>query len=58
VRLRYQLDRCPQAMSGVHYVGHVDVTYRLHGKTRTETVELLDRIGFTGCRLAETDVEC
>lgn len=59
VRLRYQFDRCPQPMAGgVHYADTVDITYRLHGKTRTETVDLMQRIGFTGCRLAETDVKC
>jgi hypothetical protein len=59
VRLRYRLDRCPQRMGGgVSYPGPVEITYRLYGKNRTETVEPMQRIGFTGCRLGAADVEC
>jgi hypothetical protein len=59
VRLRYRFDRCPQPMpGGVAYVQQAEVTYRLYGKTRTERVELLAPIAFTGCQLAETNVKC
>lgn len=59
VRLRYQFDRCPQPIAGgVTYVKQAEVTYRLHGKTRTERVDLAAPIGFTGCRLAEMNVKC